>query len=152
MMEHVDFVAGISELIDDTRIAPKSFEARDTDNLVTPSVLEAYYQIPSGSNATNPKTTQAIAAFSDYYSAGALVEFDKYFGISAVDVQASGPDCLGSDCDQYESDLDIQYVTAIGLGVSTEFLAHADGEWILDWALALSNRDDAPLVNSISYG
>jgi subtilase family serine protease len=153
LMEHVDFVAGISELIDDTRIAPKVAEKpHDDDVVITPSILQAYYQIPAGSNATNPKTTQAIAAFSDYYSAGALVEFDQYFNIAPVTIQASGPDCLSANCDQYESDLDVQYVTAMGLGVTTEFLAHGDGEWILDWALALSNRADAPLVNSISYG
>lgn len=155
MMAHIDFVVGISELIDDTHIAPKPSAAQSTDILITPPILNSYYQIPTGSNATNPKSTQAIGAFDDqYYSEGAVAAFAKVFGIADVDILASGPNCLNNSasCGQYESNLDVQYVTAIGLGVNTEFLSHIYGEWILDWALALSNRDDVPLVHSLSYG
>lgn len=133
MTAHIDFVSGISELIDDTRIAPKSSLVSASDKLVTPSVLKTYpffssalyslktfkisllyinryYQIPDGANATNPKSSQAIGAFDDYFSAGALQAFDKNFGITGVNIQSNGPNCLNgsSPCDQFESDLDVQ--------------------------------------------
>jgi subtilase family serine protease len=74
LTSHIDFVAGIAELIDDTRIAPKPDNrvsaAAAADKLITPPVLQQYYGIPTTAATSN--TTQAIAAFTDYYSAGAL--------------------------------------------------------------------------------
>lgn len=152
LVEVVDFVAGISELIDDSRHRPVEHVRADDDQLITPAILKAYYGIPLNQTGTSDSNLQGIAAFSDYFSYGALQEFDSYFKIDAVNVTREGPDCLNDSCDQYESDLDVQYVTSIGLGVPTVFLAHGDGEWILDWAQQVSNMQNPPLVNSISYG
>lgn len=39
----IDFVVGISELIDDTRKTPRpDVNAEDTDNLITPAVLQRF--------------------------------------------------------------------------------------------------------------
>jgi subtilase family serine protease len=155
LKEDIDFVSGISELIENTRIAPKSYpspvEVTD-DQYITPSVLQAYYNVPTTA-ATNQSNLQGIAAFSDYFSVGAYSAFDQHFSIDGVNVTIQGEDCLGEGCDQYESDLDVQYITSIGLGVPTIFIAsNQNGQWVLDWAQSISNDQNAPLVNSISYG
>lgn len=86
------------------------------------------------------------------FSMGALQDFDSFYQIKAANVTRIGPDCFNVSCDQYESDLDIQYITAIAVGIPTTFLAHPEGEWILDWAQQVATMNNPPLVNSISYG
>jgi len=158
LKDDIHFVSGINELFDDTRRHPRPLTHSPlADETITPDNLKAYYGIPAGTIANNSKTTQGIAAFTDYYSDAALKEFYSHFKITnAGALKASGPDCLETDpdnCDQYESDLDVQYVTAIGLGAPTAFLAHGDGEWVLDWSQQLSQLGKAaPLINSVSYG
>eukprot|EP00026_Physarum_polycephalum_P003429 Phypoly_transcript_03440.p1 GENE.Phypoly_transcript_03440~~Phypoly_transcript_03440.p1 ORF type:complete len:705 (+),score=87.98 Phypoly_transcript_03440:71-2185(+) len=159
LLNDIDFVVGLSELIDsDARHAPKysscadsEFGADVTDNFITPAILKQYYGIPTGLAGTNA-ASQGIAAFSDYFSFGALENFDSYFNITGINVTRIGPDCFNETCDQYESDLDIQYISSIALGIPTTFLAHPDGAWILDWAQQIATMTNPPLVNSISYG
>ncbi len=87
-----------------------------------------YYQVPPNLFGSNPNNKQGIAAFSDYFSAGALQvfihfhtllltiicnantlqEFDSYFSINPENVTSNGPNCLIESCDQFESDLDVQ--------------------------------------------
>lgn len=69
-------------------------------------MLISYYNVPSSVVGTGA-VQQGIAAFSDYYSEGALQQFDQFFGVQS-DITASGVDCFPDQCTQYESDLDVQ--------------------------------------------
>jgi len=156
LAEDIDFVAGISELITPAK-KPATFEpdvftqVSDDDGIITPEVLLNYYSVEFP-NETSSSNLQGIAAFTDYFSLGALAAFDKAMNITGVNIKRVGPDCFPDSCDQYESDLDAQYMTALGRGVPTVFLAHGNGAWILDWALQLSTMSSPPHVNSVSYG
>lgn len=155
LLNDIDFVVGLSELIDsDARRKPKHTcegAVSATDNFITPAILKTYYGIPAGLTGNN-QASQGIAAFTDYFSMGALENFESHFGVTGVNISRQGPDCFNETCDQYESDLDVQYITSIGLGIPTTFLAHPDGAWILDWAQQVATLSNPPLVNSISYG
>eukprot|EP00027_Filamoeba_sp_ATCC50430_P004568 CAMPEP_0168555022 /NCGR_PEP_ID=MMETSP0413-20121227/8102_1 /TAXON_ID=136452 /ORGANISM="Filamoeba nolandi, Strain NC-AS-23-1" /LENGTH=702 /DNA_ID=CAMNT_0008585823 /DNA_START=63 /DNA_END=2171 /DNA_ORIENTATION=+ len=155
LQEYTLLVAGISELFRDDIKAfyhnPKRTQVGATDEVITPSVLKSYYGIPSSATVTNKNTYQAIAAFEDYFSTGALAQFDTEESIPAANVTRSGPDCFPY-CDQYESDLDIQYVTAIAEKAKTLFLANGYGNWILQWAEEALALNPFPQVWSISYG
>jgi subtilase family serine protease len=148
-------VAGISELFRDDIKAfyhnPKTSEVGATDTVITPAVLKSYYGIPSTATVTNKNSYQAIAAFDDYFSTGALSAFQSAESIPTTNVTRQGPDCFPY-CDQYESDLDIQYVTAIAEKAKTLFLANGYGNWILQFAEEALALNPFPLVWSISYG
>lgn len=66
-----------------------------------------------------------------------------------------------------ESTLDIQYISAVGQGITTTFMSLSnagpagsggpakppgDGAYILEWAAHISDMQSAPFVTSISYG
>ncbi|EGC36711.1 hypothetical protein DICPUDRAFT_46984 [Dictyostelium purpureum] len=153
----IDFVTGISELIDSKVKTPhhdrKDYDASVGDDiLITPNVLKHYYNVPTSVIGHDPNNLQGIAAFTDYFSVGALAEFVKEYELPTPNVTRNGTDCLGNGCDQYESDLDVQYMTAMGIGIPTVFMAHGDGKWILDFTQDLMGISNPPLVNSISYG
>jgi subtilase family serine protease len=150
---YVWLVAGISELFreDIKAFYHKEVEVGASDLIITPSVLKSYYGIPASATATNKNNYQAIAAFDDYFSTGALQQFDSAESVPAANVTRTGPDCFPY-CDQYESDLDIQYVTAIAEKAKTLFAAHGYGNWILQWAEQALALNPFPLVWSISYG
>eukprot|EP01133_Synstelium_polycarpum_P015353 gene15353-18212_t len=162
LLDHVDFVTGLSEFVEKPKVQGahsinKNYVASSDnklgdDILITPQVLKGYYNVPSSAVGTQSTNLQGIAAFSDFFSMGALAAFDKQYGITNVNVTRNGTDCLGMGCDQYESDLDVQYMTAMGEGIPTIFMAHQDGQWILDYAQGVLTMTNPPLVQSISYG
>eukprot|EP01027_Heterolobosea_sp_BB2_P016835 GEZU01023910.1.p1 GENE.GEZU01023910.1~~GEZU01023910.1.p1 ORF type:complete len:661 (-),score=241.97 GEZU01023910.1:189-1946(-) len=170
IVKHVDFVAGLSEFMDNTRLKPVALgkltaskglttplrprRNAASDAIITPAVLKQFYNVPVDLVANNTENLQGIAAFSDYFSMGALEEFDKHMGITpnASIVKLIGPDCLESGCDEYESDLDVQYITAMGLGVPTWFWNQKDGYWVLEFAQDAYASTTVPYVFSISYG
>eukprot|EP01098_Paradermamoeba_levis_P012911 TRINITY_DN575_c0_g2_i1.p1 TRINITY_DN575_c0_g2~~TRINITY_DN575_c0_g2_i1.p1 ORF type:complete len:436 (+),score=154.63 TRINITY_DN575_c0_g2_i1:139-1446(+) len=122
------------------------------DVLVTPSVIRSYYQIPANQKSTYSTNSQGIAAFDDYFSSGALEAFAKDQNYPNPTVSRVGPICFPHKCDQFESDLDIQYVTSIGLNAPTQFINHDQGLWILGWTQELSAMTSPSLVHSVSYG
>eukprot|EP01116_Phalansterium_solitarium_P016018 TRINITY_DN361_c0_g1_i1.p1 TRINITY_DN361_c0_g1~~TRINITY_DN361_c0_g1_i1.p1 ORF type:complete len:703 (+),score=220.70 TRINITY_DN361_c0_g1_i1:849-2957(+) len=154
---YVDFVAGISEMFgpDDVRphlSQPKTAAGPDaSDILITPPVLRSYYNVPEGLVVTNNTNLQGIAAFSDYFSTGALAAFESDQGLSAANVTVFGQDCL-PNCDQGESDLDVQYVTAMARNISTLFINQNPNYWILEFTEEALQMDPIPYVFSISYG
>jgi subtilase family serine protease len=166
LSDHVDFVMGISEL---WHGRPRSFSTRrsrkyqssdDMDLKVTPKLLQKYYGVPEDeTNAAPEKNLQSVAAFDDYFSQGALEAFYANMSASAPTLQVVGIDCLKhydkKMCDQVESDLDVQYMTAMaGMG-SVQTLFHAsntsDG-WVLAKSENLLKLSPVPYVFSVSYG
>eukprot|EP01102_Stenamoeba_stenopodia_P021121 TRINITY_DN842_c0_g2_i1.p1 TRINITY_DN842_c0_g2~~TRINITY_DN842_c0_g2_i1.p1 ORF type:complete len:732 (-),score=205.93 TRINITY_DN842_c0_g2_i1:92-2287(-) len=123
---------------------------QDTNLPITPAVIREYYQVKNVSTADS-KNVQAIAAFNDFFSLGALQEFDSYFHQNDPNITIFGKDCLKEQCDELESDLDIQYITSIGYGIPTIFFNQNKG-WILEWGQAVNNMSNPPLIHSMSYG
>ncbi|KYQ88348.1 peptidase S8 and S53 domain-containing protein [Tieghemostelium lacteum] len=160
LLDHIDFVIGLSEFFDHNLKIPHYDVKTNYDNsdlvtndiLITPQILKSYYQVPSDAKGTQSNNYQGIAAFTDYFSMGALQQFDKAYNIPAPNLTRNGTDCLDQGCDQYESDLDVQYMTAMAIGVPTIFMAHPNGAWILDYLQGVLLLSDPPLVQSISYG
>jgi len=155
--QHIDFIVGLSELIDTSTLKYKAFHSREvgsapSNDIVTPQVLREFYDIEETSSSG--EGSQSIAAFNDYYSEGAFETFQSYFNVtpktSITNVGASS--CLQEGCDQFESDLDTQYITAMGEGISTYFWEMSGTNWILEWAMDVASSSNPPLVHSISYG
>jgi subtilase family serine protease len=63
--------------------------------------------------------------------------------------------CL-PNCDQVESDLDVQYITAMGTGVETIFRAYPGNEFTAEFAMDLASgsipANEVAYIYSISYG
>eukprot|EP01116_Phalansterium_solitarium_P012022 TRINITY_DN2795_c0_g2_i1.p1 TRINITY_DN2795_c0_g2~~TRINITY_DN2795_c0_g2_i1.p1 ORF type:complete len:745 (+),score=248.03 TRINITY_DN2795_c0_g2_i1:94-2235(+) len=156
---YVHFVAGISELA-----MPKHFRHQlvhrnvtaspepTYDITITPTVLRNYYNVPANLFGTNRTNLQGIAAFNDFYSAGALAAFEADQNLAAANITVIGTDCLPENCDQAESDLDVQYMTAMARNVSTVFLSEGPNYWILEFTEDVLAMSPMPLVFSISYG
>jgi tripeptidyl-peptidase-1 len=110
--KYVDFVAGISELfISDVDskisdnvaalnfawpIAAAKTTAPKDDIVITPSVLKTYYNVPATEVGTQTNNLQGIAAFTDYFSMGALRAFEKNQQLPQANVTRLGPDCFPS--------------------------------------------------------
>jgi len=156
---HLDLIAGMSEFITD-KVEPMIHRPRTHkkaaapgDILITPSLVKSYYGIPATLAGSNSASYQGIAAFDDYFSLGALAAFDKNQSIPAPSVTRDGPDCLAENCDQYESDLDVQYLTAIAQNIKTLFIAQGVDYWVLQFCEdVITQLNPAPYVFSISYG
>jgi subtilase family serine protease len=156
----IDFITGLSELIDSSlhnaKFWPKNQQNQkhhNYDPVVTPNMLRDYYKLGDtrGYNTTN--NLQGIASYSDYFSEGALEEFYRAYNLSnPIYVSTVGHNCQPDSCDGAESDLDMQYITSMGLGVNTVFINHVRGEWVLDFAHELVTMTNPPLVSSMSYG
>jgi hypothetical protein len=104
LAEHVDLISGLSEFFDDktTRnlMYPKAEQnpskvknSPQYDIFVTPSLLKTYYNIPSDLVVTNSTNIQGIAAFTDYFSLGALQQFVDDQKLMQPRVTRIGPNC-----------------------------------------------------------
>ncbi|KAM9971429.1 hypothetical protein ACTFIW_011407 [Dictyostelium discoideum] len=154
----IDFILGLSDFIEDYKFYETMFKSRidvkDSFVTITPSFIKSYYGIPLNQVGENENNSISVASFNDFYSAGALGYFDSEYDIdsSSIRVNNSGPNCFGLNyCGQAESDLDIQYITAIGNNISTLFLSSGNGEWVLDWASSIQLFNPIPKIASISY-
>ena len=96
-----------------------------SDILVHPGVLRDFYSIPKGLRANNPLFNQSVVAFTDEFSAGALDYFWQVFNEKQVPVTRYGPPGCLPNCDQVESDLDMQYMSSMGSGIPQWFWYNA---------------------------
>ncbi|KYQ93746.1 peptidase S8 and S53 domain-containing protein [Tieghemostelium lacteum] len=151
--KQVELILGVADFIEDNKMEKSMRESfSDVDPAITPDFIKKFYGIPTGLVGTNNQTYQSIVAFTDDYAPAALAYFDKTYSISNVKVNRQGPDCIAQGCDQMESDLDIQYHTSIGNNITTLFINHAAGQWVLDWATSIQEFTPLPMVSSLSYG
>lgn len=157
----IDMITGISELYDmPSRKNVVNDRKKETvttgDTPITPSVLREFYNIPESDINTASENYQCIAAFSDYFSDDAFKYFwENFTNTEGPDVKWVGPDCLddAKPCDQFESDLDMQYITSTGQGVNTLFHNMADSSaWVLEFSEQAQQLSPFPMVFSISYG
>jgi subtilase family serine protease len=156
---HIEIVAGLTELF--TGKIRSNANIRGTENTrapqpspnITPAILKQYYNVPSTLQVTNPSNLQAIAAFDDEFSIGALRQFEKANNLQTANVSRIGPDCLAEGCDQMESDLDVQFITGLAQGANTLFISQGQNYWILQTLNELLNQiNPKPYVISFSYG
>jgi len=157
----IDMITGMSELYDmpsRKNVKKKQGDSglKSTDTPITPELLRTFYKIPSSDVNTASENYQCIAAFDDYFSDSAFKYFWQNFtNTDGPDVKWMGPDCLDDQkpCDQFESDLDMQYITSTGQGVKTLFHNMADSSaWVLEFSEAAQQLSPFPMVFSISYG
>ncbi|KAG5181952.1 peptidase S8/S53 domain-containing protein [Tribonema minus] len=175
----VKLVTGLTELWRPVKYRPPRAQQRSggdpsssvasnfTETIITPRTLRKLYGVPGGhrsGGAAEPELDfhirQGIVAFDDFYrssdlcAAHNLLAHDDYW-LEPPYVEYEGPP-FDPVADEAESDLDTQYMVAMGEGIPTLFLNHNEGEWILDWALQATQEyapdNGGPLVWSISYG
>ncbi|KAK5578352.1 hypothetical protein RB653_008022 [Dictyostelium firmibasis] len=156
ILNKIDLILGLSDFIEDNKMSENMRQSRldvkSSQLSISPQVIRDYYGIPNGSIGVNSKSSQSIGAFSDYYSSGALENFDQQFSIENVRVINLGsPSCFGENCGQLESDLDIQYMTSIGNNITTYFLESSNGQWVLDWCTTIQAFEPMPSIASLSY-
>ncbi|KAN0026551.1 hypothetical protein ACTFIV_007540 [Dictyostelium citrinum] len=159
LVNKIDFVLGLSDFIEDNKFIYDTMirsrvDVKDSFVTITPPFIRSYYGIPLNQVGSNENNSISVASFNDFYSAGALGYFGSQYNIdsSTIRVNNSGPNCFGLGyCGQAESDLDIQYITAIGNNISTLFLSSGNGEWVLDWAASIQLFNPIPKIASISY-
>lgn len=159
---HVAMIGGLTELWHGQR--PKAVDrqppaldatAAAVDLKVTPKLLRKFYNVPEDEVNTAQQNYQAIAAFNDYFSAAALKQFGDANGLPSPDISILGDDCIDhatKPCDGVESDLDVQYITALGQQVKTLFHNMNSSAWVLDFTEAAVRLSPLPKVFSISYG
>ena len=136
----------------------------------TPKVLRKLYDVDD-TEGTSGKFKQAVTGFLDQtYSESSLATFYKLFcGVNQTFTCGEGSDaskvvCKGDECKGAggtESMLDIEYITAMGGGVPTEFWGFSgrnpyqkQDEPFIKWLYLVGNTtDDAvPKLFSTSYG
>jgi hypothetical protein len=176
LSESINLVTGISEFFHDTKYkaTPSSFTSKAkagimanpvpgpnpaniSDVYITPALLRRTYNISTIEPGTS--NFQGVAAFDDYYDATALCQFQTaimqdFDFVPTIIYKGFQPSSeYNTSADEVESDLDIQYITGLGRGITTLFYSQEPGYWILDWAnSALQMFDNGPYVWSISYG
>ena len=166
----VDLVAPTS-YVPSVRTMRRDVEAAESPNALfnTPKVLRNLYGVDA--EGKSGKYKQAVTGFLDQtFSESSLATFYKLFcganqsftcgqGSDATKVVCKGDECKGAG--GTESMLDIEYITATGAGVATEFWGFSgrnpyqkQDEPFLKWLYLVGNTtdDDVPKLFSTSYG
>lgn len=157
LIGHVDFVSGVSSFPKPVSRPVKRKPMDNIDLLGTTPVTIARDYNTSGYVSTNTGNSQSIAAFlRQYYDPTDLSKFQTHYKLPvkkiARVVGKNVPDDPGA-----EANLDVQYISATGRGVSTWFVSistYSNGkqEDFLSWIVGQVNTTDSPWVHSASYG
>jgi subtilase family serine protease len=125
---------------------------------VTPALLNRVYGIPS--NDGGQRGSQGVYETIDQaFSPADLKVFQQRFGLPVESVaqdiggHMNNNACKannGNDC--IEANLDVQYIMAVANHVPTTYYYWAGDDFLLEWAMAVSEMAHPPLVLSISYG
>lgn len=132
---------------------------------ITPSVLIRTYGVSSVIPAANSTNRQAVAEFqgqcmnqSDLRTFWQTFVMNQVAGATEEDatvVKYRGEN-YNDQCEgETQPSLDIQYMMGISPGIETWFYDQASMDFCADlkaWTQLLLQDDDAPLVNSVSYG
>lgn len=129
------------------------------ESMVTPSVLRQLYNV-GDYKAQTRKGVQGVASFlNQFMSQSDLQTFYKQYDTEAV---GEVPTIIGPNTQSQpgvEASLDIQYLTAMGNNVTTQFWStpgqqpgNPGSEPFAVWLANVGNATDAPHVFSISYG
>ena len=157
LKDHLDFITGIYGFPKCELLRNKSPILNATMNLgVNPDTIAVDYNT-SKYISTNPSSSQGIAGFlKQYFDPSDLAIFQKRFGLPEKPIAK----VVGKNIDDdpgAEANLDVQYISATGRGVSTWFVSistYSNGhqEDFVSWIATLVNDTNAPWVHSASYG
>lgn len=156
---HVDFVSPTIQL---PTIRPQVGSPEDLIGGNTPDSLRKLYNVNATKGDGSKKTKQAVTAFlKQLYSPSDLTKFYKKYwptgDVSAVKQVGDAQPGRGG----IESMLDIEYNTAMGGAVATEFWGftgtapdNKENEPFLKWLLVVASKSDSevPQLFSTSYG
>eukprot|EP00958_Prasinococcus_capsulatus_P005289 scaffold517_cov392-Prasinococcus_capsulatus_cf.AAC.9 len=167
----VDFVAPTVRVPTIRSAKGTSYGARTRATPNTPEVLRRIYNVGDAQGSASNNKAAVTAFLEQYYSQSALQKFydsqcadeDINCGIdnSASDTVITVGDAGAEPGAGIESMLDIEYITALGSSIKTEFWGFAgrspdnpENEPFLKWLNLVSNTTDAavPKVFSSSYG
>jgi subtilase family serine protease len=130
---------------------------------VTPSLLMKTYGVTGVSPAAGSKNKQAVAEFqgqcmnqTDLSTFWDMFVMNQVPGATEQDAMVGKylgkkDQCRG----QTEPSLDIQYIMGVSPGITTWFYDQASMDFCADlksWTQMLLTDEEAPLVNSVSYG
>lgn len=130
---------------------------KTSNNFINPAVLNSFYNIFTNQGRTDVKQTIYSTA-GQYFSASDLALFQSLFGIPnhPIDndpfLRNSNSRCKANanNCD--ESDLDIEYITAIAQNTYTEVIYDYYNDIMVTWITSVANNPTPSSVYSISYG
>lgn len=125
---------------------------------VVPQTINSVYNIPQNWQPAQPSSlSQAVVEFEQqYYSPDDLQLFFDSMGIvNTAEVTVIGPNDITNP--GVEANLDIQYMMGVAPSVPTTYWSIAANSTleiddILQWAVAMSDTANPPIVNSLSYG
>ena len=144
---------------------PKLVPARDiktnkksttSNGYVTPALLRSYYNMSNSVTGSAYSTQATFAAIGQYLSPADLKDFQTYFGLPVQPIYkqignyTSDSQCVSSNGNCYESNLDIQYIMATS-PISPTTYWYTDLQFS-DWLVTVANSKNPPLIFSISYG
>lgn len=156
--EHVSFVAPTVNFPQVLKVQPLK-ETADEVYQNTPNSLRTLYGVDDAMGG-KADARQAVTAFlHQYYLESDLQSFYKDYFPELYGTPISKVIGPNEDVAGVEASLDVEYMTVMGAGVSTEFWSYSgrqpnntQNEPFLDWLVDLSDTEDPPLVFSTSYG
>lgn len=155
----VDFVSGLTELYEPSSIKsvrrtmnPEAEATKRNDvtaGYVIPAVLRNMYKIPSTVSGAQ-KSSICVAEFQDdaSYSPSDLTWWNSQVGEKAQVSKTVGP--FSPTYPDGEATLDTQYAFALALNAQSWFWTVSG--WMYEFATALVNTPNPPLVVSMSWG
>ena len=157
LVEHLDFVSGISNFPRQNRVSLRRHQSFTSTKLGTdPNTIARDYNT-SNYVCSNPQNSQAVASFlKQYFSPSDLGRFQEQYHLNSNPIAKTegenDPNSPG-----IEADLDVQYITALGINATTWFVsisrtANKNQEDFLYWIQEQVNDTNSPWVHSISYG
>ena len=158
LVGNVDFISGISSFPKPIKNRPFLRLPRGNIDLLgtTPITIARDYNT-SDYVSTNAANSQAVAAFlKQYYNPNDLTEFQERYKLPVEQISKVVGTNVADD-PGIEANLDVQYISATGRGVSTWFISistysNDEQEDFLSWIVNQVNTTDSPWVHSASYG
>ena len=120
-----------------------------THSLSTPSA-QTMPPLPPLPPRPSRMGSQAVLEFGGSFDPADAAQFARMFSDPAPNItiyghnNPSNPDTEGT--------MDVELMTALGLGVPTFYWNYPFDKWLLDWAADVSSDPSPPLVWSLSFG
>eukprot|EP01041_Mallomonas_annulata_P007120 gene7120-14483_t len=137
--------------------AQEALSGAASGSYITPSVLNSFYRIFS--NTGSASMTQTIySSISQYFSSTDLEAFQTLFNIplEGVDADPNNRDspsaCVTDHNSCTESNLDVQYMTAVAQNTYTTIIYDDGKDVMVNWITSTANQANPSKVISISYG
>jgi tripeptidyl-peptidase-1 len=156
--EELDLVSGLVGIPNlELMKRPILGNSQAADQLITPEIIRARYNVTENLVVTNSNNSNAVAEFqSQFYSPSDLATFFKdYVPFAPAQVVDK---VIGTNIPQLpgiEASLDIQYLMGVAPNASTSFYSYASFNFfndLLNWTSALASSPSIPWVHSVSYG